>query len=106
MNGDQQSQETLPATVLEERQALLAHMVRLVARRLSFGLFVAGSGGVGKRPPDPLPGPVTGRFLGGLGDESGQASRTPAVQQNNGHDSAATTSHVCFSTLPWKATGS
>lgn len=33
---------------LEEKQAILAHMVRLVARRISNGLFVAGNGGVGK----------------------------------------------------------
>ena len=35
-------------TALEEKQALLAHHVRMVARRLSNGLFVAGTGGVGK----------------------------------------------------------
>jgi hypothetical protein len=35
-------------TALEEKQALLAHHVCMVARRLSHGLFVAGTGGVGK----------------------------------------------------------
>lgn len=35
-------------TALEEKQALLAHHVRMVARRVSHGLFVAGTGGVGK----------------------------------------------------------
>jgi hypothetical protein len=36
-------------TALEERQQLLAHHVRLVARRMSLGLFVFGSvGGLGK----------------------------------------------------------
>src|SRR4051812_7641560 len=40
--------ETAP-TALEERQRLLAHHVRLVARGLSVGLFVYGSqGGLGK----------------------------------------------------------
>jgi hypothetical protein len=33
---------------LEEKQALLAHMVRMVARKVSYGLFVAGVGGTGK----------------------------------------------------------
>lgn len=33
---------------LEEKQELLAHMVRLVARKVSYGLFVAGTGGLGK----------------------------------------------------------
>lgn len=37
-----------PTTALEEKQRLLAHHVRLVARRLSHGLFVAGPGGCGK----------------------------------------------------------
>lgn len=38
-----------PLTALEERQALLAHHVRLVARKLSHCLFVYGSiGGIGK----------------------------------------------------------
>jgi hypothetical protein len=36
------------ATALEEKQALLAHHVRIVARRVSHGLFVAGHGGLGK----------------------------------------------------------
>lgn len=35
-------------TSLEEKQSLLAHMVRLVARKVSNGLFVAGQGGLGK----------------------------------------------------------
>jgi hypothetical protein len=35
-------------TALEEKQRLLAHMVRLVARKVSNGLFVAGHGGLGK----------------------------------------------------------
>lgn len=39
---------TMPETALEERQALLAHFVRLVANGSSFGLFVAGAGGSGK----------------------------------------------------------
>ncbi len=37
-----------PATALEEKQDLLRHHVRMVARKLSFGLFVAGAGGLGK----------------------------------------------------------
>ena len=38
-----------PITVLEERQRLLAHHVRLVARKVSHALFVFGSqGGLGK----------------------------------------------------------
>src|SRR4051794_5256657 len=41
------AEETL--TALEERQQLLAHHVRLLARGMSFGLFVFGSqGGLGK----------------------------------------------------------
>jgi hypothetical protein len=40
--------EGIPATSLEEKQALLAHLVRLVARGISHGLFVAGPGGLGK----------------------------------------------------------
>jgi hypothetical protein len=35
-------------TALEEKQRLLAHHVRLVARKLTHGLFVAGPGGLGK----------------------------------------------------------
>lgn len=35
-------------TALEERQALLAHHVRMVARKLTNGLFVVGPGGLGK----------------------------------------------------------
>ncbi len=37
-----------PQTSLEQKQMLLAHHVRLVARRISYGLFVAGAGGLGK----------------------------------------------------------
>ena len=41
--------EETTLTALEERQNLLAHHVRLVARGLSVGLFVYGSqGGLGK----------------------------------------------------------
>jgi hypothetical protein len=39
--------EPMP-TALEEKQGLLAHHVRMVARRVSHGLFVAGHGGLGK----------------------------------------------------------
>jgi hypothetical protein len=39
-------EETL--TALEQRQDLLAHHVRLLARGMSVGLFVYGSGGLGK----------------------------------------------------------
>lgn len=39
---------TAPPTALEEKQALLAHHVKLVARKISHGLFVAGPGGLGK----------------------------------------------------------
>ena len=39
--------EPMP-TALEEKQRLLAHHVRLVARKLSHGLFVVGPGGLGK----------------------------------------------------------
>ncbi len=38
----------LPRTALEEKQSLLAHHVRMVARGLTNGLFVSGGGGVGK----------------------------------------------------------
>ena len=38
----------LPTTALEEKQDLLKHHVRMVARGMSFGLFVAGAGGLGK----------------------------------------------------------
>jgi hypothetical protein len=37
-----------PPTAREERQNLLAHHVRLVARKVVNGLFVAGQGGLGK----------------------------------------------------------
>lgn len=40
--------EVLPMTALEERQATLAHMVRMVARGMSNGLFAFGPGGLGK----------------------------------------------------------
>ena len=36
----------LPRTALEEKQALLAHHVRMVARRLTNGLFISGAGGL------------------------------------------------------------
>ena len=43
--------EETTLTALEERQNLLAHHVRLVARGMSTGLFVYGSqGGLGKVP--------------------------------------------------------
>ncbi|MEO2088898.1 MAG: hypothetical protein ABGY75_05295 [Gemmataceae bacterium] len=38
----------LPRTALEEKQALLAHHVRMVARGLTHGLFISGTGGCGK----------------------------------------------------------
>jgi hypothetical protein len=37
-----------PLTALEEKQDLLRHHVRMLARGMSFGLFVAGQGGLGK----------------------------------------------------------
>src|ERR1700732_4424033 len=40
-------EETAP-TALEEKQGLLAHHVRLVARKITNGLFGAGPGGLGK----------------------------------------------------------
>jgi hypothetical protein len=40
--------EVIPQTALEERQALLAHHVRMVARGMSNGLFAVGPGGLGK----------------------------------------------------------
>ncbi|MBY0459313.1 MAG: hypothetical protein K2V38_18445 [Gemmataceae bacterium] len=42
------SHETAPRTALEEKQALLAHHVRMVARGLTNGLFISGTGGCGK----------------------------------------------------------
>src|SRR5260370_15651943 len=42
-----QVNERMP-TALEEKQQLLAHHVRLVVRKMSHGLFVAGQGGMGK----------------------------------------------------------
>jgi len=47
LEEDLEEEETSP-TALEEKQALLAHHVRLVARKISNGLFVAGPGGLGK----------------------------------------------------------
>lgn len=38
----------LPRTALEEKQSLLAHHVRMVARGLTHGLFISGTGGCGK----------------------------------------------------------
>lgn len=40
--------ETVPASALEEKQALLAHLVKLVSRKVTHGLFCWGSGGMGK----------------------------------------------------------
>lgn len=40
--------EPEPTTALEDKQRLLADFVRMVARKLSHGLFVAGPGGLGK----------------------------------------------------------
>lgn len=40
--------EPMPLTALEERQATLAHMVRMVARGMSNGLAAFGPGGLGK----------------------------------------------------------
>lgn len=40
--------EPVVLTALEERQALLAHHVRMVARKVTNGLFVVGPGGLGK----------------------------------------------------------
>ena len=40
--------EPVPQTALEERQALLAHHIRMVARGMTNGLFVVGPGGLGK----------------------------------------------------------
>jgi hypothetical protein len=45
---DQVAAEESPLTALEERQELLAHHVRLLARGMSVGLFVFGEGGLGK----------------------------------------------------------
>jgi hypothetical protein len=42
------STEPVPQTALEERQALLAHHVKMVARGMSNGLFAVGPGGLGK----------------------------------------------------------
>ena len=50
-NGDQfpPSELETPLTALEERQQLLAHHVRLVARKMNHALFVFGAqGGLGK----------------------------------------------------------
>jgi len=50
MNDDQiESTDEKPLTTLEQKQKLLAHHVRMVARKLSHALFVFGSaGGLGK----------------------------------------------------------
>ena len=47
-NGHDVLPTPTPKTSLEEKQEMLAHMVRLVARGRSHGLFVAGVGGIGK----------------------------------------------------------
>ena len=47
-NGHHQPTSPAPRTSLEKKQGLLAHHVRLVARRISHGLFCAGPGGLGK----------------------------------------------------------
>ena len=47
-NGHKPLNTENPRTALEEKQALLGHHVRLAARRLTNGLFVAGPGGLGK----------------------------------------------------------
>lgn len=48
-NATEVASEEPTLTALEERQNLLAHHVRLVARGMSVGLFVFGSqGGLGK----------------------------------------------------------
>ena len=48
-NGETKPQPApVPQTSLEQKQMLLAHHVRLVARRITYGLFVAGAGGLGK----------------------------------------------------------
>jgi len=46
--GEPAVEEEIPVTALEEKQSLLAHHVRLVAREKSHGLFVVGVGGLGK----------------------------------------------------------
>ena len=48
-NGQTKPQPgSVPQTILEQKQQLLAHHVRLVARKITYGLFVAGPGGLGK----------------------------------------------------------
>lgn len=47
-NGHSRQVDSAPRTSLEQKQRLLAHHVRLVARRVSYGLFCAGQGGSGK----------------------------------------------------------
>jgi hypothetical protein len=47
-NGHERVADPVPRTALEKKQRLLAHHVRLVARRVSYGLFCAGPGGLGK----------------------------------------------------------
>lgn len=49
MNDDQiESTDQKPLTSLEQKQRLLAHHVRMVARKLSHALFLCGTGGIGK----------------------------------------------------------
>lgn len=49
MNDDQiESTDDKPLTSLEQKQQLLAHHVKMVARKLSASLFICGSGGIGK----------------------------------------------------------
>ena len=49
MSSDEPQFETRPLTALEKKQELLAHHVRLVAKKMSHALFVFGSqGGLGK----------------------------------------------------------
>jgi len=49
MSPDQPQFETRPLTALEKKQELLAHHVRLVARKMSASLFIFGAqGGLGK----------------------------------------------------------
>ena len=64
-----------PLTALEERQNLLAHHVRLLARGMSVGLFVYGSqGGLGKSTHRAANTCRRGR-VPGLGEQPYHASR-------------------------------
>ena len=47
-DGRQPQPDPAPKTSLEKKQQLLAHHVRLVARGITYGLFCAGPGGLGK----------------------------------------------------------